>query len=85
MKKANIYIGLVLGLLFSSCQKPDNYLPGRNDNKGQWFEPSPFGMVYIQRGSYNMGPSEDEINEFSPTKTVSVEAFWMDDTEITNN
>ena len=85
MKKANIYIGLVLGLLFSSCQKPDNYLPGRNDNKGQWFEPAPYGMVYIQRGSYNIGPSEDEINEFSPTKTVSVEAFWMDDTEITNN
>jgi len=85
MKKANIYIGLVLGLLFSSCQKPDNYLPGRNDNKGQWFEPAPYGMVYIQRGSFNMGPSEDEINEFSPTKTVSVEAFWMDDTEITNN
>ena len=85
MKKANIYIGLVLGLLFSSCQKPDNYLPGRNDNKGQWFEPAPYGMVYIQRGSFNRGPSEDEISEFSPTKTVSVEAFWMDDTEITNN
>ncbi len=85
MKKANIYIGLVLGLLFSSCQKPDNYLPGRNDNKGQWFEPAPYGMVYIQRASFNMGPSEDEISEFSPTKTVSVEAFWMDDTEITNN
>jgi formylglycine-generating enzyme required for sulfatase activity len=85
MKKANIYMGLVLGLLFSSCQKPDNYLPGRNDNKGQWFEPAPYGMVYIQRASFNMGPSEDEISEFSPTKTVSVEAFWMDDTEITNN
>ncbi len=85
MKKANIYIGLVLGLLFSSCQKPDNYLPGKNDNKGQWFEPAPYGMVYIQRASFNLGPSEDEIDEFSPSKTVSVEAFWMDDTEITNN
>ena len=60
-------------------------MPGRNDNKGQWFEPSPYGMVYIQRGSFNMGPSEDEINIHSQNKTVSVEAFWMDDTEITNN
>lgn len=85
MKKAIIYIGLVLGLLFSSCQKPDNYLPGRNNNKGQWFEPAPYGMVYIQRSSFNLGPSDDEINELTRTKTVSVEAFWMDDTEITNN
>jgi formylglycine-generating enzyme required for sulfatase activity len=85
VKKAIIYIGLVLGLLFSSCQKPDNYLPGRNNNKGQWFEPAPYGMVYIQRSSFNLGPSDDEINELTRTKTVSVEAFWMDDTEITNN
>ena len=85
MKKAIIYFGFAFGLLFNSCQKPDNYLPGRNDNKGQWFEPTPYGMAYIQRGSFNIGPSDDEINEFTRTKTVSVESFWMDDTEITNN
>ncbi len=85
MKKAIIYFGFAFGLLFNSCQKPDNYLPGRNDNKGQWFEPSPYGMAYIQRGSFSIGPSDDEINEFTRTKTVSVESFWMDDTEITNN
>ena len=86
MKKAIIYFGIALGLLFSSCQKPDNYMPGKNDkNRGQWFEPTPYGMAYIKRGSFNIGPSDDEINEFTRTKTVSVEAFWMDDTEITNN
>jgi len=42
--------------------------------------------VYIQRGSYAIGPSDDEVLQNStPSKTVSVEAFWMDDTEITNN
>jgi len=43
-------------------------------------------MVYIPRGSYSIGPSDDEAGISStPTKTVSVESFWMDDTEITNN
>ncbi len=85
MNKAIIYVGIALGLLLNSCQKPDNYLPGRNEKKGQWFEPSPYGMAYIKRGSFNIGPSDDEINEFTSTKTVTVESFWMDDTEITNN
>ncbi len=85
MKKAIIYFGLAVGLLFNSCQNADSYLPGRNDNKGQWFEPTPYGMAYIQRGSFNIGPSDEEITEITRTKTVSVESFWMDDTEITNN
>jgi formylglycine-generating enzyme required for sulfatase activity len=85
VKKAIIYFGLAVGLLFNSCQNADSYLPGRNDNKGQWFEPTPYGMAYIQRGSFNIGPSDEEITEFTRTKTVSVESFWMDDTEITNN
>jgi len=85
VKKAIIYFGLAVGLLFNSCQNADSYLPGRNDNKGQWFEPTPYGMAYIQRGSFNIGPSDEEITEITRTKTVSVESFWMDDTEITNN
>ncbi|GAB1453269.1 hypothetical protein MASR2M47_33250 [Draconibacterium sp.] len=86
MKKAIIYAGIALGLLFNSCQRSDNYLPGRSSNKNaQWFEPTPYGMAYIKRGSFNIGPSDDEINEFTSTKTVTVESFWMDDTEITNN
>jgi gliding motility-associated lipoprotein GldK len=86
MKKAIIYFGIALGLLFNSCQKPDNYMLGRaNDKNRQWFEPTPYGMAYIKRGAFNMGPSDDEITEFTKTKTVTVESFWMDDTEITNN
>lgn len=86
MKKAIIYFGIALGLLLNSCQKADNYMLGRaNDKKAQWFEPTPYGMAYIRRGAFNMGPSDDEIKEFTKTKTVTVEAFWMDDTEITNN
>jgi len=56
--------------------------PGRSK---EWFEPSPYGMVYIKRASFRLGPNDDELHETTPTKTVSAEAFWMDDTEITNN
>ncbi len=53
---------------------------------GKWTEPSPYGMTFIPRGSINIGPSDQEVNwTGTPTKTVSVDAFWMDDTEITNN
>jgi formylglycine-generating enzyme required for sulfatase activity len=86
MKKAIIYIGVALGLLLNSCSKPDNYMLGReNDKKAQWFEPTPYGMAYIKRGALNVGPSDDEISDNTKTRTISVEAFWMDDTEITNN
>ena len=49
-------------------------------------ETQPYGMVYIRRGSFNIGPSDQDPSRSGiPTKTVSQEPFWMDDTEITNN
>ncbi len=54
--------------------------------RGKWFEPAPYGMTFVHRGSFNVGPSDQDVNwSTTPTKTVSVDAFWMDDTEITNN
>ena len=49
-------------------------------------EPAPEGMVMIGRGSFNMGPvEEDSLWGYRPiAKTVSVESFWMDETEVTN-
>jgi len=44
-------------------------------------------MVFIPQGSYNMGPSDQDVPfaNVSQSKTVSVGAFYMDETEITNN
>ena len=51
-----------------------------------WSEPSPHGMVLIKRGSYEMGPAKTDSlwGDNQNTKGVSVDAFWMDATEITN-
>lgn len=86
MKKTKLYICIALGLFFHSCQQSNLYLPGQERNSKEWFEPNPYGMAYIQRGSYQIGPSDDEsLYDNTKTKTISNEAFWMDDTEITNN
>ncbi|MDR2937491.1 MAG: SUMF1/EgtB/PvdO family nonheme iron enzyme [Prevotellaceae bacterium] len=47
----------------------------------------PFGMVLIPQGSFNMGMNDqDAIFAMNAnTKTVSLDAFWIDQTEITNN
>ncbi|MBT8196709.1 MAG: SUMF1/EgtB/PvdO family nonheme iron enzyme, partial [Bacteroidia bacterium] len=53
----------------------------------KWFQPDPYGMVYIPSGSYNMGPSDQDVpyGLTSQSRTVTVHAMYMDNTEITNN
>ena len=52
-----------------------------------WSEPTPYGMVLVDRGSIAMGPGKkDSIpGYFGDPRGVSVDAFWMDETEITNS
>jgi len=58
-------------------------VPGRRP----WYHPQPFGTVYVPTGTFHMGSTEqDIINSLTARpKQVSIQAFYMDDTEITNN
>ena len=83
-----LFIGIISSLIFTACSpKESGELTGVQDRPTNYFEPDPYGMVFIPGGSFNMGPSDEDIAaSFSAqTKTVSVDPFWMDDTEITNN
>ncbi len=76
------------GLLFlGSCGSSGNgELTGVQDRK-PFYQPDPYGMAYIPMGSFTIGVGEDDIaytKIFKP-KTVTVSAFYMDETEITNN
>ncbi len=86
MKKL-LTISLVFSLFLSSCGGGNNgELVGVLD-RVEWFEPDPYGMQFIPMGSFNMGPSGQDV-PFAltgQTKTVSIDPFWMDETEITNN
>lgn len=51
-----------------------------------WDEPSPYNMVLVSRGAYTMGGEIDSLWGINiPTRGVSVDNFWMDETEITNS
>ncbi|MES2560629.1 MAG: SUMF1/EgtB/PvdO family nonheme iron enzyme [Bacteroidota bacterium] len=53
----------------------------------QWFHPQPYGTVYVPTGSIHIGGNEQDVPmaQVSPNKQVSIVAFYMDETEITNN
>ena len=46
----------------------------------------PFGMVYIPGGSFMMGQTDQDItfSQIAQTKQVTIEPFFMDQTEISN-
>lgn len=53
-----------------------------------WAEPAPHGMVLISRGSIEMGPpaENDSLWDIKANpKGVSIDNFWMDETEVTNS
>ena len=78
---------LALPLLLSSCGNSGNGQLIGVQNRIAWYQPDPYGMLYLPMGSFNMGPSDQDVPYSSTTKskTVSVQAFYMDETEITNN
>ena len=50
-------------------------------------EPAPYGMVLVKRGHLHMGLEKvDSLwGKQTPVRDISVDGFWMDDTEITNS
>ena len=78
---------IVIGIVAScSSFKNDGELVGARKVK-RWFEPDPYGMVLIPTGSFVIGQNDEDIawSMSAPQRTVSLAAFWMDETEITND
>ena len=75
----------VLALL-ASCNSGDRgELVGVKGKK--WHPEKPYGMTLVPGGSFIMGKSDDDLAGIhdAPTKTATVRAFYMDETEITNS
>ncbi|MBE3139681.1 MAG: SUMF1/EgtB/PvdO family nonheme iron enzyme, partial [Thermoplasmata archaeon] len=86
MKKVSLS-ALILIILLTGCGSSNNgELTGVLGRK-KFFEPEPFEMAFIPAGNFTMGPSDQDapfaMNNMP--KSVTVNAFWMDQTEITNN
>ena len=74
-------------LILSSCGGGNRGQLTGALNRERWYQADPYGMLYIPSGAYNMGPSDQDVPYalVAQSKTVSVHAFYMDNTEITNN
>lgn len=86
MKKV-AFSALILILILPGCGSSDNgELTGVLGRK-KFFEPEPFEMAFIPAGSFMMGPSDQDalFANNAVSKSVTVDAFWMDQTEISNN
>jgi gliding motility-associated lipoprotein GldK len=84
MKKL-VILGAVIAL-FSSCSQENGELIGVQGRE-IFYQPVPYGMLLIPQGSYTMGNDDQDITSsaVAQTKVVSVAAFYMDQTEISNN
>lgn len=91
MKKLLLIICIMLITALTSCMGPVGNSSSGGEVTGvsalSWNEPAPYGMVLVKRGSVKMGSSDKDSLWGAPTpsKEVSVESFWMDETEVTNS
>ncbi|MDR2835998.1 MAG: SUMF1/EgtB/PvdO family nonheme iron enzyme [Bacteroidales bacterium] len=84
MKK--LFIINICLIVLSSCNyKGNGELVGVE--RKAWFTPDPYGMLFIKPGSFQMGPSDQDVPYAmtAQTRRVTISAFWMDETEITNS
>ena len=73
-------------ILVASCNSGDRgQLVGVKGKS--WHPEKPYGMTLVPGGAFIMGKSDDDIAgvQDAPTKTATVRAFYMDETEITNS
>jgi len=83
--KKFILLTTVFAMLSSCGSKDRGELVGVQGKK--WHPEKPYGMELIPGGAFIMGKADDDlagVND-APSKTVTVRAFYMDATEITNS
>lgn len=82
-----IFLILISSVILERCgTSTEGQLVGAA-NRIMWYQPDPFGMVYIPMGSFVMGLNDNDVPfaHVTKAKTVSLQAFYMDDAEISNN
>ena len=75
-------------LFLASCSNSGNgELVGTRKKSKPFYQPDPYGMVFVPMGSYTMGAGDEDLTHsyLTQPKTISVSAFFMDETEITND
>lgn len=92
MQKAIFVIAAFLtGMSLTSCFSGKRMMADGGEVVGQKgeavAEPTPYGMVKVPRGYLKVGLEEQDSlwGNVIPGKEISVDGFWMDQTEVTNS
>jgi sulfatase modifying factor 1 len=94
MKNLSILITVAAAIAVTGCKSGNSGKALPDDGQLHGVAPAskynlskPPGMVYIPPGTFHMGPSDEDVNYAytARNKQVSIQGFWMDATEITNN
>lgn len=85
MKRLLFY--LMILIILGSCGNTGNGELIGVQNRPKFYQPDPYGMAYIPMGSYTMGAGDQDVpySQLHQPKTISIAAFYMDETEVTNN
>ncbi len=77
----------LIAILLTGCPGRDRgHLIGVQDRPTAVYAPPP-GMLLVPMGSFVMGPSDQDMaySHSATPRAISMSAFYMDETEITNN
>jgi gliding motility-associated lipoprotein GldK len=89
--KQFVFLILAAGVWLYSCGTYDSGYSGdlNRGTKGRTWrhaETPPSGMIYIPSGPFLLGVNDQDITQSlnANVKTITIDAFWIDQTEITN-
>jgi gliding motility-associated lipoprotein GldK len=87
MRKLTVYFLLAVAVLLSSCGSSDKGELTGVRSKKKFFPEKPLGMSLIPGGAFTMGKVTEDVSGSlnTPSRTVTVRPFYMDETEITNS
>jgi len=73
--------------VFYGCGSSTNGELTGVQGRPKYFEPEPHGMQFIVQGAFTVGPDDENAawTQNIQSKVITIAAFWMDETEITNN
>ncbi|MFN5251962.1 MAG: SUMF1/EgtB/PvdO family nonheme iron enzyme [Bacteroidota bacterium] len=79
--------GIVAAVFLLACGPMDTGDLTGVQGRRPWFHPQPPGTIYVPSGTFHTGQADQDIfaSYIEPNKQMTMVAFWMDETEITNN
>lgn len=90
-KILTMFAALMSCLMLAACFGGSRAMMNGGEVTGQrgtaFNEPVPFGMVEVKRGYLKVGLEANDTlwGKVVPEKEISVDGFWMDQTEVTNS